>query len=86
MANPLRLHQGGGSGHTGGPPAGTQQWCDWRNSVMVRNDIEWIMGSNGPLLTSRAGYAESLTKQLADRAEDDRQKWIHRHNHPERYV
>jgi hypothetical protein len=63
-----------------------QEWCDSRNAMMTRNDIEWALGPSGPYLRDKDWYTADHTQALARKAEAERQKWLHRHRFPERYV
>lgn len=67
-----------------GPRYGTQDWCDWRNSTMERNDIEWALdGKGGAYLRDRADWTAHHTKELARSAEEERRRWIWRHRNPQ---
>jgi len=68
-----------------GPIYGTQEWCDWRNDGMARNDIEWVLdGKGGAYLRDIPAFTEHHTKELARAAEQERRKWIWRHNNPDK--
>lgn len=66
-----------------GPVYGTQEWCDWRNTMMVRTDIEWVTdGKGGCYLRDRAEWTAQHTRDLAKAAEKDRRDWAWRQSHP----
>ena len=46
----------------------------------------WVVGNNDSLHLENEQAPKDLTGAMEGRNEAERQKWIHRHNHPERYV
>lgn len=65
------------------PAMSAQAWCDHRNSMMARNDIEWAVDSSGhPALRDRASWQAARTKEMARQAEYDRRQYAHRLTHP----
>jgi hypothetical protein len=63
-----------------------QEWCDRRNAMMVRTDIEWAIGPTGIYLRDKDWYTADHAQALGRKAEAERQKWLHRHRFPERYI
>lgn len=59
---------------------------DAYNMARSRQDIEWIIGADGNPHMQFLQAPKKLTEAMEARNEADRQKWAHRHNHPERYV
>jgi hypothetical protein len=51
-----------------------------------RKDLIWIVGADGNPHLEFAQAPKQLTEEMESRNEAERQKWMHRHNHPERYV
>lgn len=86
--NPLALRRSnGGDRPFHGPTYGTQEWCDWRNQTMARNDIEWVLDGHGACyLRDIPAFTQHHTKALARSAEQERRKWIWRHNNPEKVI
>lgn len=48
--------------------------------------IIWVVGNDGNLHLQNEQAPKDLTGAMEGRNEAERQKWMHRHNHPERYV
>jgi hypothetical protein len=66
-----------------GPPYGTQAWCDWRNTMMVRTDIEWVLdGNGGAFIRDKPEWSAKNMREVAQQHESERQKWAHRLRNP----
>lgn len=76
-SNPLAARRSTGY-QPEGPPYGTQEWCDWRNSIMPRTDIEWMVGDSGCYLRDRPEWTHRHSEHIARTAEDERQRFIQR--------
>ena len=63
-----------------GPRYGTQEWCDWRNATMPREDIEWVVGKNGCFLQDRQSWSEARRKEIERDHEHQRQIWMRNQN------
>jgi hypothetical protein len=51
---------------------------------MARDDIEWMIdGKGGAYLRDRDGWSANHAKRAERAAEDERRKWIWRHNNPQ---
>lgn len=47
MTNAFKRREAQAPKAPSGPSWGTQAWCDWRNSTMLRDDICWRLNRNG---------------------------------------
>jgi len=83
MTNPLTARRAAARDYEpAGPRYGTQEWCDWRNSVMPRTDIEWALGEGGCYLRHRQAWSLNHTRDLERKSEQDRRDWQHRQTYP----
>lgn len=60
--------------------------CDAYNARRTRDDVEWTVSHSGELHMQFVKSSQRTKDELDRRAEEKRQTWIHRHNHPERYI
>lgn len=47
--------------------------------VPGRNDIEWVMGSNGPFIRDRPEWTAHHTREIEREREAERQRWLANH-------
>ena len=74
MTNPL-MERRPSPGY-GRPAYGSQEWCNWRNAVMDRREVEWALNESGqPYLRYTDAFTARNSRDMADRAERDRQAW-----------
>lgn len=50
----------------------------------TRDDIEWVMGPTGPFLQYKPEWSKRHAAQIERDREDERRRWIHRHNQANR--
>ena len=52
--------------------------------VPGRDDIEWVMGSNGPFLRDKPEWTARHTREMERDKEAARQRWLHNYHNPPR--
>jgi hypothetical protein len=67
------------------PAAGDnlQGWCDYRNARLNREDVQWVIDwQDNPALEPVREVANRRAKADLERHEAERQRFIHRTQHP----
>lgn len=58
-------------------------WCEWRNAMMQREDVRWIIGPHGtPMLVDNEQWSYRNAKLAAEREKAERQRHNHRIMNP----
>jgi len=59
-----------------GPTYGTQEWCNWRNATMHRDDIEWALDHTGrAYLRDKPEWSAKHTRDRQAAYQADRERW-----------
>lgn len=61
-------------------------FVDASNGPLKDSGMEWVVGAGGGMHLQFKQSPKALTEELKVLAEQDRQRWLHRHRFPERYV
>ena len=60
--------------------------CDAYNTKLTNNNVKWVVGHDGNPHLEFIQCPVERGRELARKAEAERQKWLHRHRNPHLYT